>query len=105
MTISKSDTAKMKRLVQEGKSVADIWRQDFPQHEYWDVYWAIRGTGEQSARGIKLMITNRLNKLIACRPAERRGLVNELQGLVWHLYENHRTSQKKFAQIRKVLGE
>ncbi len=105
MDITKKETARIRRLAQEGKSIADIWREELPRHEYWDVYWTIRGTGEQSARGIKMMITNRLIKLVDCQQGERRGLVAELQDLVWHLYANHKVNQKKLARIREILGE
>ena len=94
----------MQRLAQEGKPISRILAEDFPQLDYWDVYEAVYASGERSSRGIKRMITSRLNVLVGTQSKrERDAIVAELQDLVWHLYENHKKNQKKLAAIRKTL--
>ncbi len=105
MSIPQKDAAKMKRLAQEGKPISKIFVEDFPDLDYWDVYIEVYGSGERSSRGIKKMISIRLNKLVDSNKAERRVIVRELHDLVWHLYENHKTNQRKLAKIRKTLQE
>ena len=53
----------MQRLAQEGKKIADIWKQEFPKMTYWDVYFEIYGAGGRGAMGVKRMITNRINSI------------------------------------------
>lgn len=104
MAISKKDAKKMQRLAQEGKPISRIVQEDFPNFDYWDVYIEIYGSGERSSRGIKRMITTRLNSLINTTKGERRLIVTELQELVWHLYGKHKKNHEKLDKIRKVLG-
>jgi hypothetical protein len=106
MVISKVDAEKMRRLAQEGKQISKIATEDFPHLDYWDVYFEVYSVGERSSRGIKRMITTRLNA-IAENPSksERSAIAEELHGLVWHLYENHKTNQMKLSKIRAALGE
>lgn len=105
MVISKADSKKMQRLAQEGKQISRIAIDDFPSLDYWDVYVEVYGAGERSSRGIKRMISTRLNKLVDSPKEERRKIIEELHDLVWHLYENHKTNQKKLGIIRKALQE
>lgn len=106
MAIPKSDGDKMRRLAQEGKQISKIMEQDFPHLDYWEVYWEVYGSGERSSRGIKRMISTRLNSLVdANSKAERKTILAEIDDLVWHLYENHKQNQQKLEKIRKVLGE
>ena len=105
MTITAADSSKMQRLAQEGKPISRIAGEDFPALDYWDVYIEVYGAGERSSRGIKKMITIRLNRLTDSPKAERRAIVDELHDLVWHLYENHKTNQRKLEKIRKALQE
>lgn len=106
MAISKSDAEKMRRLAQEGKQISKIVSEDFPQLDYWEVYFEVYSVGERSSRGIKRMITNRLNAMAANKSkSERTGIAEELHGLVWHLYENHKTNREKLSRIREALGE
>ena len=104
MTISVRDAKKMQALAQEGKQISRIVQDDFPSLDYWDVYIEIYGSGERSSRGIKRMITTRLNNLINARKNERTVIVKELQELVWHLYGKHKKNHEKLDKIRKVLG-
>lgn len=105
MTIPKADVQRMARLAQEGKTIADIWREDFQEkYPYWDVYWAIRGEGQASALGVKRSISNRLKKLETCGRADRHAIIREIGDLVWHLYGNYRASQDKIERVRQGLG-
>ena len=105
MTITRSDANRMKTLVREGKRITRIVDEDFPQYEYWDVYYEVYGCGEQSAQGVKWMITNRLNQLSSASTQERQGIVVEIGDLVWYLYDNYKNSQRKLAGIRKILSK
>ena len=105
MPISKSDSEKMIRLAKEGKQISRIVADNFPMLGYWDVYFEIYGSGERSARGVKSMITSRLNKIATATKSERQIIVDELHELVWHLYKNHKTNQSKLDKIRKALSE
>ena len=104
MTISRRDTDRIKNLVREGKQIARIVEEDFPQYDYWDVYSEVYGSGEKSAQGVKWIITNRLNQLTSVSAEERQGIVDEVSELVWYLYENYKASQRKLDSIRKALG-
>lgn len=105
MVVPKNDSQKMQRLAQEGKQISKIQKEDFSNYSYWDVYIEVYGAGERSSRGIKRMITERLNKLISSPKSERRIIVSEIDELVWHLYDNHKINQKKIDAIRKALKE
>ncbi len=105
MAISKQDSQRMVRLAQEGKQISRIASEDFPKLDYWDVYIEVYGSGERSSRGIKRMITNRFDWLDGASKADRKALIEELRELVWHLYENHKSNQKKIDKIRKALME
>jgi hypothetical protein len=105
MDVSKKDADKMRRLAGEGKTIAKIQREDFPDHDYWDVYLEVYASGQRSAQGVKKMITSRLNQLADADKATRQGIIEELHGLVWHLYENHKGTQKTLRRIRQALGE
>lgn len=103
MAIGKADSKKMQRLAQEGKTIAKIVTEDFPDLDYWEVYFEVYGAGEKSSLGVKRTITNRLNELVDASKAERKEIVEELHGLVWHLYNSHKTNTAKLAKIRAAL--
>jgi hypothetical protein len=103
MEIAKSDSKKMQRLAQEGKPISKIVAEDFPRLDYWEVYFEVYGAGEKSSLGVKRTITNRLNALIDSNKPERKEIVEELHGLVWHLYNSHKTNTAKLAKIRAAL--
>lgn len=105
MTIPRSDANRIKTLVREGKRITRIVDEDFPQYDYWDVYYEVYGSGEQSAQGVKWMITNRLNQLYSANTQERQRIVAEVSDLVWYLYDNYKNSQRKLAGIRKILSK
>jgi hypothetical protein len=103
MTISKAESRKMQRLAQEGKQISKIVAEDFPSLDYWEVYFEVYGAGEKSSLGVKRTITNRLNKLIDAGKPERKEIVDELHGLIWHLYESHKKNTAKLSKIRSAL--
>jgi len=103
MAIEKSESKKMQRLAQEGKPISKIVSEDFPHLDYWEVYFEVYGAGEKSSLGVKRTITNRLNQLIDANKVERKEIVEELHGLVWHLYNSHKTNTAKLAKIRSAL--
>ena len=85
----------MQRLAKEGKTIAKIWREDFPKLSYWDVYFEVYGAGERSAQGIKSMVTTCINAMAeSASKSQRAAMADELHELVWHLYENHKANQK-----------
>ncbi len=104
MPISKREAKEIKVLVDEGKQISRIVADDFPQYDYWDVYYEAYGSGGQSAQGVKWMITNRLNHLNSVDAEERQRIVEELSDLIRHLYDNYKSSQKKLEIIRKALA-
>jgi hypothetical protein len=106
MTISKSDSEKMRRLAQEGKTITKINSEYFPKLDYLDVYIEVYSSGERSSQGIKSMITTRLKAMADnSNKSERTKIAEDLDGLVWHLYSNHMTNQKKLSKIREALEE
>ncbi|MFC1914776.1 hypothetical protein ACFLWK_00770 [Chloroflexota bacterium] len=105
MTVPRKDASRMKNLTKEGKQISRIVEEDFPEYDYWDVYSEVYGAGEQSAQGVKWMITNRLNQLVAADSRDRQDIINELNELVWYLYDNYRSNQRKLDSIRQVLGK
>jgi hypothetical protein len=95
----------MRLLAREGKQISKIVLEDFPDLDYWEVYFEVYSSGERSSQGIKYMITARLNAMAASTSkSERTAIAKELHELVWHLYENHKINQKKLSKIRAVLG-
>ena len=62
MTISKEVSKKICKLAQEGKTCAQIQRDDFPNLTWWDVRGVLEVAGTSSSRGIMQEITNKLNK-------------------------------------------
>ncbi|MDQ3060951.1 MAG: hypothetical protein M3R45_15780 [Pseudomonadota bacterium] len=106
MAISKTESQKMQLLAQEGKKISKIVKEDFPSLTYWDVYFEIYGSGEKSSLGIKRTITNRINSVVnSTSKKERTEIAEEINNLVWHLYNNHKANQTKIAAIRGALGE
>ncbi|MFT5706513.1 MAG: hypothetical protein ACI9ES_000792 [Oceanospirillaceae bacterium] len=94
------------RLASEGKQISKIWEEHFPDYDYYDVYFAAYDGGERSALGVKRMITTRLNKMADSRKSsERKEIQEELDDLVWYLYESLKTSQQKLEKIRSVINK
>ena len=105
MVILEKEKQEMVRLAREGKQIAKIWSENYPQYDYWEIYQVVYEGGESSARGMKSKITTRLNKLVdATTKAERQKLVDEVSQLVSELYENHRSNQKRIDEIRRVIN-
>ena len=98
------DTAGIQALAKEGKQISKIMEQDYPEHEYWDIYEAVYSGRGKSALGVKRTIANRLATLVDTgRKQEREEIIDEVEELVWHLYEGLKTSQQKLQAIRKAL--
>lgn len=98
------DSEKMVKLAKEGKEVSKILQEDFPQYTYWDIYWEVYGSGEKTSMGVRRMITNRLNKIVNLQPMEQRVIIDEIDELVWHLYDRYKESQQKLDDIRSIIG-
>jgi len=97
------DSEKMKKLAREGKLISKICGEDFPQYSYSDVYAEIYGGGERSAMGVKKMISSRLKKLPSLSTKEQSDLIDEINDLVWDLYNRNKESQQKLEDIRAVI--
>jgi len=93
-----------RKLAAEGKPISKIFYEDLPKCNYWDIYTAVYEDGGKSALGVKRTIANRLNTLSETRTkAERQEIIEEVEELVWHLYEAVKFNQKKLSAIRKTL--
>ena len=103
MTLSDTVSEKIVRLTQEGKQISRIAHEDFPDLDYWEVYWAAIQGGQRSAQGVKKKITSRLKALASANKKERGELIAEVADLVSHLYSNYRINSQKLDKIRKTL--
>ena len=104
--MNKKDKTLMQVLAQEGKQISKIWENDFPGYDYWDIYDAVYGDGGKSALGVKRTIANRLITLSENKKkAERAEIIQEVEELVWHLYDSLKSSQRKLEAIRKTLDK
>ena len=100
------DINEIRRLAGEGKQISKIWEENYSQYDYFDVYFAAYEGGERSALGVKRMITTRLNKIAESRKAsERKEMIDEIDELVWHLYESLKYNQQKLDKIRKAIND
>ena len=97
------DRARIALLVEEGKSVARIEEEDFPQYDYWEILFAAAEDGQRPAMGIKRMISNRLRDLDGAGKRERRELIAEISNLVSQLYRNHKAMSRRLEGVRKAL--
>lgn len=103
MSVSIEHAEKIQQLVGEGKKIVSVWENDFPQYEYWEVYNAAWAGDERSALGVKRMISNRLKSLETASPSERDQYIEEVDDLVWRLYESLKSNQRKLEAIRNAL--
>ena len=67
MTISKQEKQKIEKRAQEGKTCAQIQREDFPNLTWWDVRWVLEQAGTSSSLGIMKTISGKLNKILRYR--------------------------------------
>lgn len=104
MAVPKKDSEKMVMLAKEGKQIAKIWKENFPEYNYSDIYCEVYGNGERGALGIKKMIAIRLKSIQTATRAEQKAIIQELHDLTWHLYEQHKSNQEKIDKIRKALN-
>lgn len=101
--MDKKDADKIIGLVGEGKRISKICEENFPEYDYWDIYCTAHDAGERSSLGTRRMITNRLNKLAMCSINERQNIIDEVDDLVWYLYNRYKDSQQKLENIRKII--
>lgn len=99
------DSEKIIQLAREGKLISRIWEEDFPNYDYWDIYWQVYDSGEKSSLGTKRMITNRLKKLPSLTQKQQEEIIGEINELVEHLYTRYKESQHKLDEIRGVIGD
>lgn len=91
------------KLAREGKPIARILEEDFPNYDYWDIYFAVNEGGERSSVGVKRKITNRLYKLPSLSKEEQKDVIQEIDELVCFLYDRYKESQQKLDDIRGVM--
>ncbi|MDD3311211.1 hypothetical protein [Pseudodesulfovibrio sp.] len=103
MITNPKDVEKIRQLVREGKTIASVMENDFPEYEYWDIYGAAWQQDERSAMGVKRMIAYRLKWMQSASKAEQEQFLEEIDDLVWHLYERLKSNQKKLEGIRGIL--
>ncbi len=102
----KKDKLEIQALAKEGKRLSKIMEQDFPEYDYWEIYEVVHDSGGKSALGVKRTIANRLATLAGTgRKKEREIVIEEVEDLVWHLYESLKSSQQKLQAIRKALDK
>ncbi len=102
--MNKEDKTKIQILAREGKQLSKIMQQDFSKYDYWEIYEAVHDGGGKSALGVKRTIANRLETLTSTgRKQEREAIIEEVDELVWHLYESLKTGQQKLQSIREIL--
>lgn len=99
------DSKKIIQLAREGKEISKICEEDFPQYDYWDVYFEVIVAGEKSSVGVKRMITNRLKKITSVPKDEQVELIDEINHLISHLYDRYKESQIKLDKIRNVINK
>ena len=106
MPIVKKDKTAIQSLAKEGKPISKIMDEDFPEYPYWEIYEIVYDGGGKSALGVKRTIANRLAQLTGTRKqGERQEIIEEVEDLVWHLYESLKNSQRKLDAIRKVMNQ
>ena len=103
MITNPKDVEKIRQLVREGKNISAVMENDFPEYEYWEIYGAAWQQDERSAMGVKRMISNRLKWLESANKAERQQFLEEIDELVWHLYERLKSNQRKLEGVREAL--
>lgn len=104
--MNKNNKSEIQALAQEGKQLSKIMEEDFPEFDYWEIYKAVHDEGGKSALGVKRTIANRLTTLASTgKKHERQAIIEEVEDLVWHLYESLKTSQQKLQTIRKALDK
>ncbi len=102
MALSTENKEKVQQLVSEGKQIAKIQRANFPDTDYWEIYFAAMDVGIRSIVGVKKMIAVRLNALIKIDDeARRKEIVLELQRLTWDMYERLKSNQTKLEKWAK----
>jgi len=105
MDISEKNAAKMRRLAQEGKQVAKIQKEDFPDFTWWDVRWVLELAGTSSSLGLMREITGKLNRARKTVKKDKK-LSDDLlrvNKLARQLYERGKEDYKRLDRIRKAV--
>ena len=105
MDISKKDAAKMRRLAQEGKQVAKIQKEDFPDLTWWDVRWVLELAGTSSSLGLMREITGKLNRARKTVKKDKKlsDALLRVNNLARQLYERGKEDYKRLDRIRKAV--
>jgi len=104
MTISKQVREKICKLAQEGKTCAQIQREDFPDLTWWDIRGVLEDAGISSSRGIMQEITNKLNKAQGILKDKKLSAdLLRVSKLARQLYERSKEDYKRLNRIRKAV--
>ena len=102
MPLTTTEKKQIENFIKEGKKIADIRRENFPNSTYGEIYSVAHERTDGSSLGIKKKITYQLKRLVASNP----GLANdakEIQDHVNALYKQHKEMSGKLSEIREVL--
>lgn len=103
--MTEKDRIAIQTLAKEGKQISKIAEQDFPEYGYWEIFQVVWEGGGKSALGVKRTVTNRLATLLnTTDDGIRADIVEEIGGLVQHLYDSLKNSQQKLDTIRQTLN-
>ena len=104
MTISKQVGRKIYKLAQEGKTCAQIQREDFPNLTWWDIRGVLEEAGTSSSLGIMKTISGKLNIILRSQPSgELSAELLSVKKLATQLYERSREDYKRLNRIRKAV--
>lgn len=106
MTISKQVREKICKLAQEGKTCAQIQREDFPDLTWWDIRGGVlEKAGISSSQGIMQEITGKLNKARKTVNKDKKLSADLLRvsKLARQLYERSKEDYKRLNRIRKAV--
>ncbi|MDD6794467.1 MAG: hypothetical protein PUE01_03490 [Clostridiaceae bacterium] len=101
--MDKRDSELIIKLAREGKPISKIFEEDFPEYNYWDIYFTVNDAGEKSSVGVKRMITNRLYKITSLPKKEQENVIREIDELVCFIYDRYKESQQKLDDIRNIM--
>jgi predicted urease superfamily metal-dependent hydrolase len=102
--LEEKDQQKMIQLAKEGKPLVQIYREDFPDYDFWEVFDTIKDAGARGALSVKHEITTKLKKLPSQSKEEQEVVVKELDELVSYLYKGLQDNRKKLNKMRAILG-
>lgn len=102
--LTAAEIKQIKNLVKEGKKIASIRKEHFPNRTYGEITAVAHEETAGSSLGIKIKITNRLNALLKAKTKVERNAINkEIRKLVNDLYKQQKAMADKLSKIRLVL--